>query len=124
MSTITVKTASSEDFFRRGRELARKADAAQPLPHEKVISFDDPADLLRLLTAARLDVYRAVKERPESITGVAARLHRDRSAVKRDVDALAQAGLVEVQDKVLPGHGRMKQVRLIAEQLKLVALVA
>jgi len=124
MNKITIKTATTEDFFRHGRDIARKADAGQRLQPEKIISFDDPADLLSLLTTARLDVYRAVKERAESITGVAARLHRDRSAVKRDVDALARAGLLEVEDKVLPGHGRMKEVRLVAERLQLVAMVA
>jgi transcriptional regulator, ArsR family len=123
MNKITIKTATPDDFFRRGREIARKADAGKTLPREKIISFDDPADLLSLLTTARLDVYRAVQERPESITGVASRLHRDRSAVKRDVDALARAGLLAVEDKVLPGHGRMKEVRSVAARLQLVAVV-
>ncbi len=123
MSKIIVKTATEQAFFKRGRDLARKADAGLPLAEEKVISFEDPADLLNLLTTARLDVYRAVKERPESITGVAARLRRDRSAVKRDVDALARAGLVEIEQKTLPGHGRMKEVRPAAAHLRLIAEV-
>jgi len=37
------------------------ADAGQAIPEERTVSFEDPADLLRLLTASRLDVFRSVK---------------------------------------------------------------
>jgi predicted transcriptional regulator len=50
-------------------------------------------------------------------------LHRDRSAVKRDVDQLAQVGLVTIETKVLPGHGRMKEVRASAGVFRLEAMV-
>ena len=46
-------------------------------------------------------------------------LHRDRSAVKRDIDELEKAGLIEVRDMPLPGHGRKKEVRAVAEQILL-----
>jgi predicted transcriptional regulator len=58
---------------------------------------------------------------PGSITEIAQRLHRDRSAVKRDVDELARAGLVTVTEKPLPGHGRMKEVRATARRFRLMA---
>lgn len=45
--------------------------------------------------------------------------HRDRSSVKRDVDALERIGLLEVEEKPFPGHGRMKEVRAVAEQVLL-----
>ena len=47
-------------------------------------------------------------------TVIAGRLHRDRSAVKRDVDQLAQVGLVTIETKPLPGHGHMKEIRAAA----------
>ena len=124
MSKLTLKTGNEEDFFKRGKQLAKLADATKAIPQERVISFEEPADLLKLLTAARLDLFRAVKERPDSITGIAERLHRDRSAVKRDVDQLAEAGLVLIEQQVLPGHGRMKQVRAAATQFRLEAQLA
>ncbi|OGB32948.1 MAG: transcriptional regulator [Burkholderiales bacterium RIFCSPLOWO2_12_FULL_61_40] len=123
MKNIILKAGSEHDFFQRGRSLARLADTGKLLPEECTISFEDPAELLRLLTASRLDVFRSVKEEPGSITVIAERLHRDRSAVKRDVDQLAQAGLVTVETKVLPGHGHMKEVRACASRFRLEAMV-
>lgn len=124
MTKLTIKTGTEEDFFMRGRQLAKAADRGEQLPDERIVSFEDPADLMKLITAARLALFRAVKEMPGSITQISERLHRDRSAVKRDVDELARAGLVTIADKVLPGHGRMKEVRATANRFSLQAEVA
>jgi predicted transcriptional regulator len=123
MKNVTLKAGNDQDFFRRGKVLARLADAGQPIPEERTVSFEDPADLLRLLTASRLDVLRSVKGEPGSITVIAGRLHRDRSAVKRDVDQLAQVGLVTIETKTLPGHGHMKEIRASAGIFRLEAIV-
>ena len=123
MKNVTLKAGNEQDFFRRGKVLARLADAGQPIPEERTVSFEDPADLLRLLTASRLDVFRSVKGEPGSITAIAGRLHRDRSAVKRDVDQLAQVGLVTIETKTLPGHGLMKEIRAAAGVFRLEAMV-
>jgi predicted transcriptional regulator len=123
MKNVTLKAGNEQDFFRRGKVLARLADAGQPMPEERTVSFEDPADLLRLLTASRLDVFRSVKGEPGSITVIAGRLHRDRSAVKRDVDQLAQVGLVTIETKILPGHGYMKEIRAAAGIFRLEAMV-
>jgi len=56
------------------------------MPEERTVSFEDPADLLCLLAASRLDVFRNVKGEPGSIVVIAGRLHRDRSPVKREVN--------------------------------------
>jgi predicted transcriptional regulator len=121
MSKAIVKTGTTEEFFKRGRKVAKLADQGERMPEEQIISFEDPGDVLRLLTAARLELFRAIKERPGSITDVAERLHRDRSAVKRDVDALEKAGLVRINPKVLPGHGLMKEVSVAAKRFQLEA---
>jgi predicted transcriptional regulator len=123
MKNIILKAGNEQDFFQRGKTLARLADTGQPLPDERTVSFEDPAELLRLLTVSRLDLFRSVKEAPGSITVIAGRLHRDRSAVKRDIDQLAQAGLVTIETKVLPGHGHMKEVRAAATCFRLEAMV-
>ncbi|HRP95119.1 MAG TPA: MarR family transcriptional regulator [Rhodocyclaceae bacterium] len=124
MTKLIVKTGTEEDFFKRGRQLARAADRGERLPDERIISFEDPADVMKLITAARLALFRSVKEMPGSITEISERLHRDRSAVKRDVDELERAGLVTVAEKVLPGHGRMKEVRATAHRISLQAEIA
>ncbi|MBL8434646.1 MAG: MarR family transcriptional regulator, partial [Zoogloea sp.] len=101
----------------------RAADRNEALPSESTTSFEDPADVVKLITTARLALLRAIKEMPGSITQIAERLRRDRSAVKRDVDELARAGLVTVSEKVLPGRGRMKEVRATAQRISLMAEV-
>ncbi|MCS6765064.1 MAG: hypothetical protein MO847_00935 [Candidatus Protistobacter heckmanni] len=45
-------------------------------------------------------------------------------ADKRDVDELERAGLIEIESQILPGHGRMKQLRVTASQFKLFAELA
>ncbi|RFP09231.1 MarR family transcriptional regulator [Duganella sp. BJB488] len=124
MTTLIIKTGDEAEFFSRGRKIAQLADQKRPLPTESVISFEDPADVLKLLTVARLALFRAIKEKPGSISAISERLHRDRSAVKRDVDQLAKVGLVRVELCILPGHGRMKEVSVAAQRFKLEALLA
>ena len=124
MTKLTIKTGTEEDFFARGRRLAKAADRGQSIPEERIVGFEDPAELIKLITATRLALFRAVKEAPGSITDIAARLHRDRSAVKRDLDELEQVGLVTIVEKILPGHGRMKEVRATATRFQLMAEVA
>ena len=91
MNKIIVKTGAEGDFFVRGRMLARAADSQQELPEQITITFEDPAELMALVTTARLALFRAVKDAPGSITQISLRLHRDRSAVKRNVAALEKA---------------------------------
>jgi len=124
MTKLIIKTGTEADFFKRGRLLAKTADRGEQLPDERVVCFEDPAELMKLITAARLALFRAVKEMPGSITQISERLHRDRSAVKRDIDELERVGLVTIAEKVLPGHGRMKEVRATANRFSLQAEVA
>ena len=124
MTKLTIKTGTEKDFFARGRRLAKAADRGEPIPAERIISFEDPADVMKLITVTRLALFRAVKEAPGWITDIATRLHRDRSAVKRDLDELEQVGLVTIVEKILPGHGRMKEVRATATRFQLMAEVA
>lgn len=123
MKTLTIKSGSEEDFFRRGQVVARLADEGKAMPEECLISFEDSDEMLRLLSAARLALLKSIKEQPGSITELPGRLHRDRSAVKRDVDALEKAGIVTVESKILPGHGRMKEVRAGTQRFRLEAVL-
>lgn len=115
----TIKLASTDEFFKRGKAIAKLADQGKRIPRERIISFEDPDDLARLITTAKLVLFREVKACPGSITDLSHRLHRDRSAVKRDIDELERIGLVEVEERHFPGHGRKKEVRAVAEQVLL-----
>jgi predicted transcriptional regulator len=118
MKTV-ITTGGPDEFFKRGKRVAQLADQGKLIPCERTISFEDPEDLARLVTTAKLLLFREVRGCPGSITDLAMRLHRDRSSVKRDVDVLERIGLLEVEEKTLPGHGRMKEVRATAGQVLL-----
>ena len=81
MSKVIIKTGTTADFFKRGRKVAKLADQGARLAEEQIISFEDPGDVLRLLTTARLALFRTIKERPGSITDVAERLQDRKSVV-------------------------------------------
>ena len=118
MRTV-IKVEGPADFFKRGKLVARLADQGRGIPREHIIAFEDPEDMARLITTAKLALFREIRQGTGSITELALRLRRDRSAVKRDIDELEKAGLIEVQDMPLPGHGRKKEVRAVADQVLL-----
>ncbi len=118
MRTV-IKVETPAEFFVRGKAIAKLADQGKAIPREHIIAFEDPEDMARLITTAKLALFREVRHSPGSITELSERLHRDRSAVKRDIDELEKAGLIEVKDMPLPGHGRKKEVRTVAEQVLL-----
>ena len=124
MTKIIVKAGTEDGFFAHGRQLAKAADRGEKLRDARIISFEDHADMIKLISTARITLFHAVKQQPGSITEIAERLDRDRSAVKRDIDALERAGLLMITEKVLPGHGRKKEVRALARKFILLAEVA
>jgi predicted transcriptional regulator len=123
MRNVIVKTGTSEDFFARGREIAQKIDAGEALVPEFTLTFEEPGDMFAVMSPARLELFRAAKSGPSSITAIAHILHRDRSTVKKDVDILVAAGLLNIEDAPLPGHGRQKFVRAVADRIHLQAVV-
>ena len=123
MGKVKIGVGTVEEFFASGKRLARQIDQGEPIEESFTIMFEDPTDLLELLTQARIGLFRAIKAEPASITSIAARLRRDRSAVKRDVDALLAAGLVSVEVAPNPGHGTHKVVRAVASKVDMHVLI-
>lgn len=123
MTKTRIETGTEAAFFARGKRIARQADRDEALAETHIITFDDPTEVAQLLTQARIGLFRTIKAEPASITAIATRLHRDRSAVKRDVDALLAAGLVSVETTANPGHGTCKVVRAIASRVDLHVLI-
>jgi len=123
MLKLTITTGSVEEFFARGKTLAGKIDRGEVIEPSTLIMFEDPEDVLEIITNARVSLFRAVKQEPGSITDIARRLHRDRSAVKRDVDILVGAGLIQIDDVSHAGHGRKKYLKATADQFQLLAQV-
>lgn len=123
MRNVIVKTGTTEEYFTHGREIAKKIDRGEDLETEFTLTFEDPGDMFAVMSPARLDLFRAAKADPASITAIAHRLHRDRSTVKKDVDILVAAGLLDIEEVPLPGHGRQKFVRAAADRIQLQAVV-
>lgn len=121
--SIEVSTGTLEAFFERSLNRARKLDRGEKLPTEMRVTFKDPTDLLRVLTAQRVRVLQAVRKKPAPVTDLALVLKRDRTAVRRDVKMLASLGLLKIHEETNPGHGRRKIVESLASKYELVATI-
>jgi predicted transcriptional regulator len=121
MQKIEIRVERAEAFFERGRKLAKMADRHQPIPSSNVIAFEDIESLLHVLTQKRVLLLKQVKQTPASISDLAKKLKRDRSAVTRDVQILERFGVLQVTEKPLPGHGKQKWITPVAREIQLIA---
>jgi len=119
MRKTEIRVEPVESFFSRGRRVARLADRRERIPESRVIAFEEATDLLRLFTPKRVLLLREIREAPGSISDLARRLKRDRSAVTRDVQLLERCGAVRVTGKPLPGHGRQKWITPAGRRIEL-----
>ena len=123
MRKTEIRLEPVEAFFERGRRIAQLADEGKRIPASRVVAFEDVEDLLAVLTQRRVLLLKTLKETPGSIAELARRLKRDRSAVTRDVQVLERYGVVEVNERPLPGHGRQKWVSPSGWEIQLTAHV-
>lgn len=107
-----VRTGSIEEFFTRGKHIAKSLDKKKNNPNTRIISFEDPADLISFLTKTKLDLLTALRKKPESITGLARKLHRSRSAIDRDIKMLESVGIVTSEYISSSGHGRFRIIKI------------
>ena len=105
-----IKIESTEDFFSRGKSTATLADKDLLEKESRIVSFENAEDLAKVVSAAKIDLFRTIRLRSGSITDISKRLNRDRSAVKRDIDVLQAIGLVDVRPIKNAGHGTKKEV--------------
>jgi len=118
-----LMTGSAESFFSRSRDRAGRLDRREKLPAHITVVFEDPADLLRVLSAERVRVLRGVRGEPKAVSKLASDLGRDRQAVRRDVSLLESLGLLRTREESNPGHGRKRIVEALAEEYQLVATI-
>jgi len=62
-----------------------------------------------------------VMHEPRTINELTQRLHRNRSAITKDVGLLEKVGLLVSQRQANPGHGIQKMVRSVAPKIEMVA---
>lgn len=122
--SVILEAEGAGGFFRRAREHARALDAGERLPGEIVIAFEDPADMMKMLTSERMRLLASLRESGETrISELAERLGRDKRAVSRDVNAMREHGLVRTKYVVNAGHGRNLVVMPSAKKVELKAAV-
>jgi predicted transcriptional regulator len=98
-------------------------DRRERLPSEITMKFEDPSDLVRVLSAERVRVIHAIREKPSAVSELAVTPRRDRKAVKRDVSLLESFGLVSGREEINPGHGRRRIIEPRAAKYQLVATI-
>lgn len=125
-----LTTGSVSDFFNRALEHAAKLDRGEKLPDEIRVMFEDPADLVRALSAERVRVLQVIRagldeseSRATTLSSLAATLKRDRKSVVRDVTVLEKLGLLTTHRRSNPGHGVVKVVEPLAKKYRLTATV-
>ena len=123
MRKAEIRVEREDVFFERGRRLAKAADQGDAIPPSRVIAFEDVESLLHVLTEKRVLLLRQVHQTPTSISLLAKKLKRDRSAVTRDVQVLERFGVIQVTEKPLPGHGRQKWITPLADEIHLTAVL-
>lgn len=120
---VTVSSGTVEAFMERTLERARKMDRGEKIPSEITMTFEDPSDLVRVLSAERVRVLHAVRTKPAPVSELATTLRRDRKAVRRDVSLLESFGLVSGREEINPGHGRRRIIEPCAAKYQLVATI-
>lgn len=118
---ITVRSDGFEGYKKRALARAAKLARREPIRPAVTITFDNPLDMLEVLTAERIRLCEAARRKAFSISALAAELKRDPKSVRRDVLRLEAAGVLRLHEQNNPGHGRVRIVEPIAQRFELIA---
>ncbi|MDP3032469.1 MAG: hypothetical protein Q8N33_10370, partial [Rhodocyclaceae bacterium] len=111
MTKVVIRTDDVDGFFARSKDAARRADRGQPFDGKITLAFEDPQRMFTVLSDARRRLMLEVMHEPKTINELTQSLHRNRSAITKDVGLLEKVGLVVSQRLANPGHGIQKVVR-------------
>lgn len=118
---LNITTGTTDEFFDRLRRDARKLDSGEAIAPGITITFEDPLEMLSVLTSERVRLLRRAKAGALPIAVLASGLKRDVRAVSRDVERLEKAGLLRTSYRANSGHGRCKVVEPVAREYNLTA---
>jgi predicted transcriptional regulator len=118
---VTIRTGTTDEFFSRVRSHAARLDRSGTIPPGVTVTFEDPLEMLNVLTTERVRLLSRAKAGALPISELASGLKRDVRAVSRDVARLEKAGLLRTAYRINPGHGRFKIVEPVACEFHLTA---
>lgn len=121
MTKVVIRTDDVAGFFARAKDAAQRADRGQAFEGKVTLSFEDPQRMFTVLSGARRRLMLEVMHEPRTINELTHRLHRNRSAITKDVGFLEKMGLLVSQRQANPGHGIQKLVRSVAPKIEMVA---
>ena len=121
MTKVMIRTDQVEAFFDRARKAAQKADRGESFKRTATFSFEDPQDMFTVLSKSRRRLLLEVMDAPKTMTQLTLKLHRERSAIAKDVGLLEKLGLLVSQKRPNRGNGIEKLVRSVAPKIKLSA---
>ncbi len=123
-ATVIVDKTGVDGFFSRAKAHARALDRGESLRSEIVIAFENPVDMMRMLTVERIRLLDSLRKDGESlIADLATKLGRDKRAVSRDVSAMREHGLVRTKYVTNAGHGKNLVVMPSAKRVELKAAI-
>jgi predicted transcriptional regulator len=121
MTKVVIRTDDVAGFFSRAKDAARRADRGEAFDGTVTLSFEDPQQMFTVLSEARRRLMLEVMHEPRTINELSHRLHRNRSAITKDVGLLEKMGLIVSQRQANPGHGIQKVVQSVAPKIEMVA---
>lgn len=92
MTKVVVRTDDVAGFFARAKDAARRADQGEAFEGKVTHSFEDPQRMFTVLSEARRRLMLEVMQEAKTINELSHRLHRNRSAITKDVGLLATLG--------------------------------
>ena len=121
MTKVVIRTDDVASFFLRAKDAARRADQGGEFEEKVTLSFEDPQQMFTVLSDARRRLMLEIMHESKTINELSENLHRNRSAITKDVGLLEKMGLIVSQRRVNPGHGIQKVVRSVAQKIEMVA---
>jgi len=123
MTTVKIRTGNVDDFFSRAREAALKADRGERFEEKLTISFEDPDQMLMLLSGGRRRIMLEVMKRPQTVQDLANILNRNRSTIVKEIRYLEQKGLLSRKRGQARENGSEVFVEAVAPKIELVAML-
>ncbi len=121
ITKVIVRTDDVSAFFDRAENAARRADQGKAFEKTVTLSFEDPQRMFAVMSEARRRLMVEVMREPKTLSELSTRLHRNRSAITKDVGVLEGLGLIVSMRESNPGHGIQKVIRAVAPKIELVA---